>query len=369
MGGSGRTAEPPPRIAEEMSVTRIASVAASATPPLSPGAPPTLADVARLAGVSAATASRVLGGSAHVQPTTRVKVEQAIARLGYVRNRAPRSARSQQAGSIALVVGEENVRVFADPFFARILSSFGRELAEVDLQLVLLTLHTPRDYRMVARYLRSGHVDGAFFVSMHLGPGFDLAGLGIPVVLCGRPLSGGDGVSYVDADNVEGAKKAVNYLLSSGRTSVATIAGPPDMAPGIDRLLGYRKAMTAAGIHDPGMIAYGDYTRRAGEHALRRLIDHRPRLDAVFVASDLMAVGALDALGRLGRRVPADVAVLGFDDLPLSQFTKPRLSTVRQPVDAMAASMVREMVALVDDPGRGPTRMVLETELVLRDSA
>jgi DNA-binding LacI/PurR family transcriptional regulator len=370
-------------------VTRIASVAASATPPLpaasaasatpavsaaalaslAPGAPPTLADVARLAGVSAATASRVLSGSAHVQPETRVKVEQAIARLGYVRNRAPRAARTQQAGSIALVVGEENVKVFADPFFARILLSFGRELAESDLQLVLLTLQTSRDYRMVARYLRSGHVDGAIFVSMHLGPGFELADLGIPVVLCGRPLSGGDGVSYVDADNVEGAKKAVNYLIGSGRTAVATIAGPPDMAPGIDRLLGYRKAMTAAGLHDPGMIAYGDYTRRAGEHALRRLIDHRPRLDAVFVASDLMAVGALDALGRLGRRVPEDVAVLGFDDLPLSQHTKPRLSTVRQPVDAMAAQMVREMLALVDDPGRGPRRMVLETELVLRDSA
>ena len=178
-----------------------------------------------------------------------------------------------------------------------------------------------------------------------------------------------DGVSYVDADNAEGAKKAVNYLLGSGRAAVATIAGPPDMAPGIDRLLGYRKAITAAGIHDPGMIAYGDYTRRSGEHALRRLIDHRPRLDAVFVASDLMAVGAMDALGRLGRRVPKDVAVLGFDDLPLSQYTKPRLSTVRQPVDAMAAQMVREMLALVDDPGRSATRVVLETELVLRDSA
>src|SRR6185437_1667247 len=147
-----------------MPVTRIASVAASATPPLSAaptasatsavsaaalaslasGAPPTLADVARLAGVSAATASRVLTGSAHVQPETRVRVEQAIAQLRYVRNRASRAARPQQAGSIALVVGEENVKVFADPFFARILLSFGRELAEADLQLVLLTLQTSR---------------------------------------------------------------------------------------------------------------------------------------------------------------------------------------------------------------------------------
>src|SRR6202035_875281 len=144
--------------------------------------------------------------------------------------------------------------------------------------------------------------------------------------------------------------------------------GPPDMAPGIDRLLGYRKAMTAAGIHDPGLIAYGDYTRRAGEHALRRLIDHRPGLDAVFVASDLMAVGALRALRRLGRRVPDDVAVIGFDDSVLAQLTDPRLSTVRQPVDAMAQRMIQELLARIADPGRDPAHSILETQLVLRDS-
>lgn len=330
---------------------------------------PTLADVARLAGVSAATASRVLTGSTRVQPATRHKVEQAMAQLGYVRNRAARAARPRQAGSIALVVAEENVKVFADPFFARILWGVSKELASADLQLVLLTLHTPRDYHLVSRYLRGGHVDGAFFVSMHSRPDFDLAGLGIPVVLCGRPVGGGDDLGYVDADNVEGARKAVNYLLGAGRIAVATIAGPPDMSPGIDRLLGYRRAMAAVGAHDPGLVAYGDFTRRAGEHALCRLMDHRPRLDAVFAASDLMAAGVLDALRRLGRRVPDDVAVLGFDDLPLSRYTDPRLSTVRQPVDAMAARMVREMLGQVSDPERKPTHVVLETELVLRDSA
>jgi DNA-binding LacI/PurR family transcriptional regulator len=332
-------------------------------------APPTLADVARLADVSSATASRVLTGSSRVQPETRDKVEQAMARLGYVRNRAARAARGRQAGSIALVVGEENVRVFADPFFARILWGVSKELGTADVQLVLLTLYSPRDYHTVSRYLRSGHVDGAFFVSMHSRPEFDPGSLGIPVVLCGRPVGGADRVSYVDADNVEGAWNAVNYLLGSGRKAVATIAGPPDMSPGIDRLLGYRKAMTAVGVHDPGMIAYGDFSRRAAEHALCRLIDHRPGLDAVFVASDLMAAGALSALRRLGRRVPDDVAVLGFDDLPLSQYTDPRLSTVRQPVDAMAARMVREMLAQVATPGQGPTHVVLDTELILRDSA
>ena len=331
--------------------------------------PPTLADVAHLAGVSSATASRVLTGSARVRPQTRDKVEQAMTRLGYVRNRAARSPASRQAGSIALVVMEETIKVFADPFFARVLRSVSKALSAADLQLVMLTLHSPRDYHTVSRYLRSGHVDGALFVSMHGRPDFDYASLGIPLVLCGRPVAYGNRLSYVDADNIGGASAAVRYLLDSGRKAVATIAGPPDMAPGIDRLLGYRQALAAAGALDPGMIAYGDFSLMSGQHALFRLLDHRPGIDAVFAASDLMAVGALHALRRLGRRVPRDVAVIGFDDLPAAQQADPRLTTVRQPVDAMGTSLVSEILAQIADPDREPSHVVLDTQLILRGSA
>jgi DNA-binding LacI/PurR family transcriptional regulator len=335
--------------------------------------PPTLADVARLAGVSQATASRVLTGSAPVRPQTQLRVEQAVARLGYVRNRAPRSAarrraRTERADSIALVVCEENVRVFADPFFARMLWSVSKSLASGNLQLVLLTMHSAAEYQTVSRYLRDGHVDGALLVSMHGRPPLDLANLGIPVVLCGRPVDGAEHLCYVDADNVGGATMAVRHLLEQGRSAVATIAGPPDMAAGIDRLLGYRKAMTSVGTADVGMIAYGDFGRLSGEHAMYRLIDHRPGLDAVFVASDLMAAGALRALRRLGRRVPDDVAVIGFDDSPLAPHTDPPLSTVRQPVDIMAARMTKELVGLLSTPTRDPVHVVLETKLILRES-
>jgi len=330
---------------------------------------PTLADVAHLAGVSSATASRVLTGSARVRPQTKDKVEQAMTRLGYVRNRAARSPASRRAGSIALVLGEETVRVFADPFFARLLRSVSRELSLADSQLVMLTLHSPRDYQTVSRYLRSGHVDGALFVSMHDRPDFDYESLGIPLALCGRPVARGTSLSYIDADNIGGARSAVRYLLDSGRKAIATIAGPPDMAPGIDRLLGYRQALGVAGALDPGMIAYGDFSTMSGQHALLRLIDHRPGIDAVFAASDLMAAGALHALRRLGRRVPRDVAVIGFDDLPVAQQTTPQLTTVRQPVDAMGSRMVSEILAQIADPGREPSHVVLGTEVVQRGSA
>jgi DNA-binding LacI/PurR family transcriptional regulator len=341
------------------------TVTDSMTPP---AALPTLADVAELAGVSSATASRVLTGSARVRPQTRDKVEQAMSRLGYVRNRAARSAVSRRAGSVALVMGEETVKVFADPFFARMLRSVSKALAALDLQLVMLTLYSPRNYHMVSRYLRSGHVDGVLFVSMHGRPDFEFASLGIPLVLCGRPVTDAGVLSYVDADNIGGASTAVRYLLDSGRKTVATVAGPADMAPGIDRLIGYRKAMNAVGVLDPGMIAYGDFSVMSGQHALLRLIDHRPNIDAVFAASDLMAVGALHALRRLGRRVPDDVAVIGFDDSPSAQQTAPRLSTIRQPVDAMGTRLVSELLAQIADPERDPSHVVLDTQLILRGS-
>ena len=331
--------------------------------------PPTLADVAELAGVSSATASRVLTGSARVRPQTRDRVEEAMSRLGYVRNRAARSAASRRAGSVALVMGEETAKLFADPFFARLMRSVNKALAAADLQLVVPTLYSPRNYHMVSRYLRSGHVDGALFVSMHGRPDFDFASLGIPLVLCGRPVTGGSALSYVDADNIGGASTAVRYLLESGRKAVATVAGPVDMAPGIDRLVGYRKAMNTVGFLDPGMIAYGDFSAMSGQHALLRLMDHRPNIDAVFVASDLMATGALYALRRLGRRVPDDVAVVGFDDSPSAQQTDPRLSTIRQPVDAMGARMVSELMEQIADPERAPSHIVLDTQLILRASA
>ena len=170
-----------------------------------PTGPPTLADVAHLAGVSSATASRVLTGSARVRPQTKDKVEQAMTRLGYVRNRAARSASSRRAGAVALVVGEETIKVFADPSSPACCASVSNELSSADSQLVLLTLHSPREYQTVSRYLRSGHVDGALFVSMHGRPDFDYQSLGIPLVLCGRPVAGGGALSYVDADNIGGA--------------------------------------------------------------------------------------------------------------------------------------------------------------------
>lgn len=329
---------------------------------------PKLADVALAAGVSPATASRVLTGSAPVRPQTRREVEAAIARLGYVRNRTRRTV-PRRTGSVAFVACEDNARVFSEPFFLSVLRSISVVLSARGIQLVLLMAHSPRDYQMLARYLRSGHVDGAALVSMHGRRPLDPESLGTPVAMVGRPLDDDGEFSYVDADNVGGAKAAVRHLVKHGRGMIATIAGPPDMSPGIDRLRGYRAAIADAGLSDHGLIVYGDFGMASAEHAVYRLLDRRPALDAVFAASDLMAAGALRALRRAGRRVPDDVAVIGFDDSPLALCTEPKMTTVRQPLKEMGERLATELLGLIARSGQDPFRVVLDTTLVIRQSA
>ncbi|MEV6878047.1 LacI family DNA-binding transcriptional regulator [Amycolatopsis sp. NPDC051128] len=332
---------------------------------------PTLADVARAAGVSTATASRVLNGFARVRPETRQQVEAAMLALGYARRRAVALKDLRRTGSIALVVCEEMRRLFTDPYVGRVATGANRELAGAGPHLVLLTVPATENGRASAmRYLGEGHVDGALVVSMRGKRSLEPGRLGVPVVFCGRPpgREDADRYSYVDADNRGGAEQAIRHLITGGRSSIATVAGPQDMAAGADRLLGYQHVTREAGCFDHRMVVFGDFGQASGEHATARLLERKPEVDAIFAASDLMAVGVLRALRRAGRRVPDDVAVIGFDDLPIGRHADPPLTTVRQPVEDMGARMTRELLTLITGPDT-PRRAVFDTELVIRESA
>jgi DNA-binding LacI/PurR family transcriptional regulator len=328
-----------------------------ATPPETA---PTLADVAALAGVSPATASRVINGSARVSHRARAQVERAVERLGYVRNRAAPHGRS-----IAAVICEDDSRVFTDDSFARLLGGVRRELGD-ERELVVMVIGRTGRWTTVPRYLRGGHADGVLLISAHDAPCAALRQAGIPVLLGGRPLEA-TALPYVDADDRGGARMAVDYLARSGRRAIGTIAGPPDRAAGVDRLAGYRAAIAEYGAGTSGLITYGDLRQASGEHAMNRLLDRRPDIDAVLAASDQMAVGALRALRRTGRRVPDDVAVVGFDDAPIAGRVRPRLTTVRRPTEEMGARMARELLGRI--AGAPDRNVVLDTKLIIRDSA
>jgi DNA-binding LacI/PurR family transcriptional regulator len=332
---------------------------------------PTLADVANAAGVSLATASRVLSGFQQVRPETRRQVEQAVRSLGYVRQRAGRMRVLRRTGLVAVVVCEDEGRLFADPYFGRILAGIKRELTAADHDLVLLMAGTARGGRSPAmRHLSADHVDGALIVSMHTRHASALARVGVPVVSVGRPACPDpDRYSYVDVDNRGGAARAARHLVEAGRTRIATVAGPKDMTAGMDRLDGYRDTLTAFGRFDPGLVVHGDFGPASGEHSSLRLLDRRPDVDAIFAASDLMAAGVLRALRRAGRRVPDDVAVIGFDNAPLAGTMGPPLTTIGQPVEPLGAQAARELLGLIAGTTTERRHAVLGTELVSRESA
>ncbi|MGV9777228.1 LacI family DNA-binding transcriptional regulator, partial [Streptosporangium sp. NPDC003464] len=245
---------------------------------------PTLEKVAARAGVSRATASRVINGSPRVAPRIREAVNRAVEELGYVPNQAARSLVTQRADSIALVFPEPATRVFSDdPTFAGIIRGVSLEIEKADKQLVLMLTGPDGSYRRVERYATNGHVDGVIVASMHGAdplPGI-LTRRGVPVVCGGRPGVPGD-LPYVDMDNTGGAERAVRHLVEQGRRRIATIAGPQDMIAGIDRLTGYRDALRDSDRRS--IVAVGDFTRESGAVAMRQLLADDPGLDAVFVA-------------------------------------------------------------------------------------
>ncbi|SCG36045.1 LacI family DNA-binding transcriptional regulator [Micromonospora halophytica] len=329
---------------------------------------PTLEAVARRAGVSRATVSRVVNGSTTVAGPIQEAVRRAVAELGYVPNLAARSLVTQRTDSVALVMPEEATRVFSDDqVFPGIIRGAAQELEAADKQLVLMLAGSPAGHARVERYTTGRHVDGVLFASLHGAdplPG-KLAQLGIPVVCSGRPL-GGAQVPYVDVDHLGGVSRAVRYLITNGRRRIATIAGPQDMVAGIERLAGYRNTIAEAGL--PERVAYGDFTRESGARAMHQLLAEHPDLDAVFAASDLMAHAALRTLREAGRRVPQDVAVIGFDDIETAAYTDPPLTTVRQPIVELGRALTRQLLRMTAGEAIDEA-LILPTELVLRESA
>jgi DNA-binding LacI/PurR family transcriptional regulator len=337
---------------------------------------PTLDAVAARAGVGRGTVSRVVNGSPQVSPEARAAVQAAIAELGYVPNRAARALVTQRTDSVALVISESGERFFTEPFFAAIVRGISSGLLDTPMQLWLSMAQSQAERERIEPHLTNQHIDGVLLLSLHDADPLPtlLEQRGLPTVLGGRPARmlqpGAQQAYFVDVDNAGGARKAVEYLFGRGRRRVATIAGPQDMGAGVTRLDGYREAVrTAVGRVDETLIAYGDFSEASGTASMRRLLEVDPGLDAVFAASDLMAFGALRALAEAGRRVPEDVAVVGFDDAPIARQADPPLTTVYQPVEEMGRQMARLLVSRIRHEELAKPYVVLDTRMVERGSA
>ncbi|AXI77103.1 LacI family DNA-binding transcriptional regulator [Peterkaempfera bronchialis] len=339
---------------------------------------PTLEDVARSAGVSRATVSRVVNETRNVDPEIRKAVLAAVAATGYVPNRAARSLVTRRTDAVALVFSVPEVhaeqdpflgQVFSDPFFGRIVGGLLTVFRPRGVHPLLMLADSPYSRTALLAELQQQRIDGVVLVS--IAPGDPLPRLltetEVPTVLFARPTTPVP-ISYVDVAHHAGARLATEHLLARGCRHIATVSGPLDAPAGQDRLAGFREAMAEHG-HAFAPSVEGNFTQDGGERAMARLLAEHPQTDGVFVANDLMAQGALLALRDRGRRVPEDVAVVGFDDSSAALAARPQLTTVRQPVEDMAAEMARLLLDRIERPDQRVTSVIFKPELVRRQSA
>jgi DNA-binding LacI/PurR family transcriptional regulator len=326
---------------------------------------PTIYDVARLAGVSTATVSRSLNGTGQIAPGTRAAIDAAVEQLGYRPNTIARSLVTKSTQTIALLLPD-----ITNPFYAALVSGIQQHALEAGYTMLLCTTEgDPEREEQYLSLLRAKQVDGALVDGLVLPPDrvARFVADGFPIVCLDRDVDSAS-VPLVQVDNRLGAKLATEHLLSLGHTRVAHVAGAPELGISEERVAGYREALAEAGIEpDPALVAVGSFMVEGGYGAAKSLLaDGSPT--AIFAANDLSAIGVINAIVESGKRVPADVSVVGFDDLHLSAYTTPPLTTIHQPAREIAERATQLLLDLSSGRKVRRFRHVLEPELVVRGS-
>ena len=328
----------------------------------------TIRDVARAAGVAASTVSRYLNGQLRVSPATEAKVLEAVAELGYVPNAPARNLARRRSGVIGFVVPE-----ISNPYFGSI-ADYVVEAVERHGRLVLLCSHRSQSVKQSSYIdlLDSGAIDGMLYLGSFRSNERLAAAItdGLPVVVVDEPIAGLPPVSSVVMDDYAGGYQATSYLVALGHRRIAFVSGPAELGSVQERYRGYCDALRVGGIDAEGQVNLaGQFTEQFGMSALPHLLAAAEPPTAAFVASDYIALGVLSAAEVHGIRVPDDLSIVGFDDIRFSQYVRPRLTTIRSPVDRLAQQGVELLFERLQDPQAPARTQVLPVELVIRESA
>ncbi len=327
-----------------------------------------LDEIAKASGVSRSTVSRVINHDMRVSNETRLRVEEVIQRMHYQPNPAARSLAGGRSKIIGLVIPMGVGRAFTDPYIPQLIQGVTAACNAQNYLLMLWVAEPEYERQTMQQILNNQLLDGVIISSMLIDDPLleALPASRIPFVAIGRNPNNAH-IHYVDIDNVNSSQEMVVCLLNHGYRRVAAIAGAQNMVAGIDRLQGYLKAHQALQVTpDPTLVVDGDFTEQSGYTAMQKLLPQKP--DAVFAASDAMAIGAIRAIHEAGLAIPADIAVAGFDDMPFAARSVPPLTTVRQPIARVGATAAETLIRVIEENRHGICQIILPTELIVRES-
>lgn len=326
-------------------------------------APSTLLDVARVAGVSPSTVSRILNGTAKVSDEKRAAVQAAIEQMNFAPNQMAQGLKKGRSMTIGIVVQD-----IASPFFDETLHGVDDGLKGTGYASVIVSGHWNASEEIERiRLLLARKVDGIILLSGRIGDEDILRFAGVrPIVSTGRSLQTASALGF-KLDNENGAYQAVRHLLDLGHRRIAFVTGPANNNDADERMSGYRRALQEAGIDfDPALVAEGDFHEAGGAHAMNQLLERESGFTALFAANDLSAYGARLCMYRRGIRVPEDVSLIGFDDLPSSEYTTPPLTTIRQPLYDMGRIATQALLHLIN--GETVPEQMPPLQLVVRET-
>ena len=329
----------------------------------------TLEDIARISGYSRSTVSRVINGEYGVSEKAKQKINEVVEKLNYQPNHAARALAAGKMMTIGLLIPESIRFIFTDPYFQYLSLAISQACEQKDYSLILWLTEPEFERKSIQRHLKAGIVDGFIAASAEFEEPLieALHNNNKPFVIIGRQEIE-NGVNFVDADNKAGGYLATQHLIERGYQRITTITGPQDMAAGRDRLTGYERALHDNGIErKEELIVQGDFTRESGYHGARQLLTTKP--DAIFVASDYMAFGAIQAINEAGLSIPDDIAIVGFDDIPQAAIQTPSLTTVHQPIEEMGKQAVEIVINAIDHPEAEIQHVILPPTLVQRQSS
>ena len=329
----------------------------------------TIADIARLAGVSKSTVSRALNDSPLIGEETKARIRSLAREHNFQINAPARRLSMQQSRTIAFVTHAYHKDFsVADLFGLEIMGGISSGLASREYDLLVIHVD-PHDNRWARQYFDTGRVDGFILMTAtrkqnHVRA---LLELGAPFIIWGVPQPKQKYCS-VTGDNLTGGRLAAEHLMSLGRQRIGFIGGPRDELEVQHRLTGYESALQEAGREvDRVLIEYGDFSNTSGAEAMQRLLKKAPDLDAVFINSDLMAIAAMDEIRAAGRRIPEDIAVVGYDDLSIAAHSNPPLTTVRQNIPLAGKLLAHNLIEFLETGM--PTNVSIPVELIVRKSA